>query len=107
MAANPHGDSSPHGCYDAVPSEEKTMKAPSSETAWAKAQEQEQIARFRAEREARIREHERLETEAKRRQLKEQHWLCCPKCGHQMEERDLVSIKVDVCTFCEGTSVIA
>jgi hypothetical protein len=78
------------------------MKAPNHETAWAKKLEQEQIARFKAEREARVREHERLETEAKRRQLKEQHWLRCPKCGHEMEEKDLVSIKVDICTVCEG-----
>lgn len=74
----------------------------SAEAIWAKKVEQEQIEKIRAEREARIREHEKHEAAEKRRQLKEAHWMCCPKCGHPMEEKDLSSIKVDICSFCEG-----
>ncbi len=31
-----------------------------------------------------------------------QHWMKCPKCGHQMKEIDLQGIKVDQCTQCSG-----
>jgi hypothetical protein len=31
-----------------------------------------------------------------------QHWMKCPKCGHEMEEVDLQGIKVDRCSHCSG-----
>jgi len=30
------------------------------------------------------------------------HWMKCPKCGDSMEEIDLMKIKVDKCTGCQG-----
>jgi Zn-finger nucleic acid-binding protein len=35
-------------------------------------------------------------------QLKAQHWMRCPKCGSEMAEEDLSSIKVDRCKGCGG-----
>jgi uncharacterized protein len=35
-------------------------------------------------------------------QLRELHWMRCPKCGQQMEEQDRAGIKVDVCSGCRG-----
>jgi hypothetical protein len=39
-----------------------------------------------------------LEKEAKR----SQHWMKCPKCGHDMEEISLAGIMVDQCSHCQG-----
>lgn len=49
----------------------------------------------------------RVKLDAERRQresqqVKEFHWMRCPKCGEPMEERDLAPIKVDICTRCGG-----
>jgi hypothetical protein len=58
-------------------------------------QNQELIERKRAdlnkEREAR-----------KRDELKEQHWMRCPKCGHAMVEEELSGIMIDRCGSCHG-----
>ena len=35
-------------------------------------------------------------------QLKETHWMRCPKCGRQMAEEDRAGIKIDRCTGCGG-----
>jgi hypothetical protein len=58
-----------------------------------------------AAREARAkREKARTEQEAaeSRARLREQHFMKCPKCGHDMKEEDLDGISVDRCGFCEG-----
>jgi uncharacterized protein len=34
--------------------------------------------------------------------LKAQHFMKCPKCGHDMAEEDLAGVRVDRCSFCEG-----
>jgi len=49
----------------------------------------------------------REELDAQRRvqeaaQLKELHWMRCPKCGQQMVEEERNAIKVDHCTGCGG-----
>ena len=56
---------------------------------------QELLARKRAELDAR-----RQEQEA--HQLKELHWMRCPKCGREMAEEEHSGIKVDRCTGCGG-----
>ena len=33
---------------------------------------------------------------------KAEHFMKCPKCGHDMVEEDLAGVKVDRCSFCEG-----
>jgi uncharacterized protein len=32
----------------------------------------------------------------------EAHWMKCPKCGEGLEEIDLLGIKVDQCSSCQG-----
>lgn len=49
----------------------------------------------------------REELDAQRRaqeaaQLKELHWMRCPKCGQQMVEEGRKGIKIDHCTGCGG-----
>ena len=40
--------------------------------------------------------------EIRNRELKAQHWMCCPKCGQRMEEMELLGIMVDRCKACAG-----
>lgn len=52
-------------------------------------------------------EARRAELDAKREaqkahELKEKHWMRCPKCGHEMEEVEMAGLKVDRCPECEG-----
>ncbi len=52
-------------------------------------------------------EKSRLELDTKRKKLKEKelkelHWMKCPKCGQQMEEIEMSGIMVDICLSCEG-----
>ena len=60
---------------------------------------------FRKNRE--LLERKRAELDAKRREeeselLKQQHWMRCPKCGHELAEQELSGIKVDRCPSCGG-----
>jgi uncharacterized protein len=34
--------------------------------------------------------------------LKQQHWMKCPKCGMDLKEIDLHGVKVDQCANCGG-----
>lgn len=36
------------------------------------------------------------------REIKKEHWLKCPKCGHDMAERNLLGVFVDQCQSCQG-----
>lgn len=36
-------------------------------------------------------------------QLKQAHWMKCPKCGHDLETIDLHGVKIDHCPACETT----
>lgn len=31
-----------------------------------------------------------------------EHWMKCPKCGHDLEEKHFADICIDQCTHCEG-----
>ena len=57
----------------------------------------------RAELEA-LEERERAELEAleERERAKQLHFMKCPKCGHDLAQRDLEGVNVDQCSFCEG-----
>jgi len=72
------------------------------EDRWFHKRDRELIEKLKAEREARIREEEAREAQKERDKLREAHWMKCPKCGHQMKEKALKDVKVDVCTLCEG-----
>ena len=52
-------------------------------------------------------EKKRAELDAQRQsqesaQLRELHWMRCPKCGQQMVEEERSGIKVDRCEGCGG-----
>jgi hypothetical protein len=72
------------------------------EDIWVYEREKALLAKLKAEREHRIKEEEAKEQHKKREELKKTHWMCCPKCGHPMQEKALVRVKVDICTLCEG-----
>ncbi len=44
----------------------------------------------------------------KRQRVKQLHFMKCPKCGHDLAERDLEGVTVDQCSFCaDGASGLA
>ena len=50
---------------------------------------------------------ERLEATSRidlteRERLKELHWMCCPKCGGELDEITFRGVKVDKCFACGG-----
>ena len=47
-------------------------------------------------------ERDKRRAELEQTQQKELHWMKCPKCGGQMVEKDMESIKIDICTSCDG-----
>lgn len=51
-------------------------------------------------------EQKRKELDAKKSEMPMQtanaNWMKCPKCASQMEEIELMKIKVDKCTQCSG-----
>ena len=73
----------------------------SREDEWFARNEKEMLEAARVARDKR--ERERAESEAVERQrLKQLHFMKCPKCGHDLAERELEGVTVDQCTFCEG-----
>lgn len=59
----------------------------------------EDAQRGRAKREA---ERTARETVEHLRQLKERHFMKCPKCGHDLATEKLEGVDIERCTFCEG-----
>lgn len=51
-------------------------------------------------------ERKRIELDAKKKEKSVQannpYWMKCPKCGDDMEEIELMRIKVDKCVQCQG-----
>ena len=41
-------------------------------------------------------------TQRAENEMKKEHWLRCPKCGHDLEEIDMEGVMVDRCTNCNG-----
>ena len=56
---------------------------------------QELVAKKRAELDAQRQAQESA-------QLRELHWMRCPKCGQQMAEEERSGIKIDRCSGCGG-----
>lgn len=65
--------------------------------------EAEYIAKTEFEKKKRVEEekHKKLKTEEKQN-LKELHFMRCPKCGMELIEIDYKNIKIDKCSECEG-----
>ncbi len=65
--------------------------------------EQEYFVRKELERIRLLREeHQRKVAEVERAQLKEVHWMHCPKCGASMTTTTLEKVEVDLCPACGG-----
>lgn len=65
------------------------------EEATFKKQEMEQLAKIRAELDAKRRAAEGSSAKAA-------HWMCCPKCGGKMVEKKFENVLIDQCGSCSG-----
>jgi hypothetical protein len=74
----------------------------SREHEWFLKNERELIEAARVAREKRERERAAGEKAEELLRLKQTHFMKCPKCGHDMAEKDLEGVAVDMCGFCEG-----
>ena len=74
----------------------------SREDDWFRKNEKELIEAARLAREKREKEREEHGKKEERAQRKQLHYMKCPKCGHDLVEKDLEGLSVDVCSFCEG-----
>jgi hypothetical protein len=72
------------------------------ENEWFLQHEAKLLEDARKAREKREAERREQETAGERRRLKEQHFMKCPKCGHDLRAEKLQGIEIDRCTFCEG-----
>jgi uncharacterized protein len=70
----------------------------SRENEWFLQNERKLIEEAKAKREA----QQKAEKDAKQEEQRKAHWMKCPKCGHDLNEVEYVSIKVDKCTNCAG-----
>jgi uncharacterized protein len=74
----------------------------SSENDWFRRHEHQLLDEARREREQREKERVAQSTAAQLRELRDQHWMKCPKCGHDLKTQTLAEIDIDRCTHCEG-----
>ncbi len=72
------------------------------EDEWFRQNERKLLEDARRAREKRDAERQEQETAAERLRRKEQHWMKCPKCGHDLVVQNLEGVEIDRCTFCEG-----
>ena len=72
------------------------------EDEWFLSNEKRLLENARIEREKREKERAAQSAEADRKRLREQHFMRCPKCGHEMREETLESVTIDRCSYCEG-----
>jgi uncharacterized protein len=69
-----------------------------NEDQWFSENEQEMIKAAKARH-----EHAKKEkTNQEEQELKDLHWLKCPKCGSDMKEIQIEEIEVDQCSKCDG-----
>jgi len=74
---------------------------------WFRENEKKLLEDARRARKAREAERRAKESVAERQRLKDQHYMKCPKCGHDLKAEKLEGTEVDRCTFCEGFFVDA
>lgn len=72
------------------------------EDEWFRQNERKLLEDARKAREKRDAERRAQESAAERQRRKEQHWMKCPKCGHDLVVQDLEGVEIDRCSFCEG-----
>ena len=74
----------------------------SSENEWFLKHETELLDQARREREEREKKRAANESAAALKELRERHWMKCPKCGHDMRTESRSGVDIDICTHCEG-----
>ncbi len=74
---------------------------------WFLQNEKKLLEDARKAREKRDAERRARETQEQRARLRQQHWMKCPKCGHDLKVENLEGTEIDRCTFCEGFFVDA
>jgi acetyl-CoA carboxylase beta subunit len=72
------------------------------EDQWFRENEKMLLENARIAREKRERERAAQEADAEREARQQQHFMKCPKCGHDLVEEELEGVGVDRCSFCEG-----
>ena len=72
------------------------------EDEWFLANEKRLLEVARLEREKREKARAAQTAESDRKRLREQHFMRCPKCGHEMKEETLEGVNIDRCSHCEG-----
>jgi len=72
------------------------------EDEWFQQNERKLLADAQKARRKREEERAAAEKEDARRQLREAHFMKCPKCGHDLHAEELDGIEIDRCSFCEG-----
>ena len=45
---------------------------------------------------------QRASAETEKQQLKELHWMHCPKCGQELAAEKYGSVEIDLCPSCRG-----
>jgi uncharacterized protein len=66
-------------------------------------QEEEYFAKLEFERKKKIEHEKQMKlAQEKKKQLKDLHYMHCPKCGMQLIEIDYKHIKIDKCSECSG-----
>lgn len=76
----------------------KQRGAGGSADEWFARHEEELLRQARRERQRK----EEQEAAAAKQKLREAHWMKCPKCGHDLQEIAVDTVRVDRCTSCEG-----
>lgn len=72
------------------------------EEEWFLAKERKLLQEIKKKRDDRMKEVVQKEEAERREALKKAHWMHCPKCGHDMDTRNLDTVTVEVCPHCEG-----
>lgn len=49
-----------------------------------------------------LEKEQRAKAQAEREQLKQLHWMHCPKCGQELAMEKQGSVEMDVCPSCRG-----
>lgn len=66
-------------------------------------QEEKYFAAEEAKKRKRLREHLDQKKEVlKKENLLKDHWMKCPKCGHDLVEKSFQDVMIDQCANCQG-----
>lgn len=72
------------------------------EEQWFLEHERALLKEMKTKREQRMKETVKKDEAERRETLRKLHWMHCPKCGHQMETKNLDGVSAEICSHCEG-----